>query len=155
MGAQSVSEGMIAGAAILVSFSYICNLHLLIALLITRLQARFLLTHDAELTAIGAETKIKYQKDYDFYLERLFKGTPWAISVMEYFNKEVFNASTALSDSTATAPSAPAPRTWEDNFLQELDNMDHVTCAPSPAHSIARTPSPALSTVAQKTVHMF
>jgi hypothetical protein len=67
----------------LVSFSYIRNLHLLIALLITRLQARFLLTHDAELTAIGAETKIEYQKDYDFYLECLFKGTPWAISVME------------------------------------------------------------------------
>ncbi|KAG2104298.1 hypothetical protein BD769DRAFT_1676277 [Suillus cothurnatus] len=131
MGAQSVSEGMIAGAAIL---------------------ARFLLTHDAELTAIGAETKIEYQKDYDFYLERLFKGTPWAISVMEYFNKEVFNASTALSDSTATAPSAPAPRTWEDDFLQELDNMDPVTCAPSPAHPIARTPSPALSTLSALSV---
>ncbi|KAG2080499.1 hypothetical protein BD769DRAFT_1684959 [Suillus cothurnatus] len=131
MGAQSVSEGMIAGTAIL---------------------AHFLLTHDAELTAIGAETKIKYQKDHDFYLERLFKGTPWAISVMEYFNKEVFNASTALSDSTATAPSAPAPRTWEDDFLQELDNMDPVTCAPSPAHSIARTPSPALSTLSALSV---
>ncbi|KAG1861215.1 hypothetical protein F4604DRAFT_1929795 [Suillus subluteus] len=69
MGAQSVSEGMIAGAAIL---------------------ARFLLTHNAKLTAIGAETKIGYQKDFNFYLEHLLKGTSWVISVMEYFNKEVF-----------------------------------------------------------------
>ncbi|KAG2134934.1 hypothetical protein BD769DRAFT_1664857 [Suillus cothurnatus] len=131
MGAQSVSEGMITGAAIL---------------------AHFLLTHDTKLTVIGVEMKIKYQKDYDFYLEHLFKGIPWAISMMEYFNKEVFNTSTVLSDSTATAPSAPVPHTWEDDFLQDLDNMDPVTCAPSPAHSIACTPSPALSTLSTLSV---
>ncbi|KAG1729318.1 uncharacterized protein EDB91DRAFT_1253063 [Suillus paluster] len=114
MGAQSVSEGMIAGAAILASFSY----------------ARFLLTHDAELTAMGAETKINYQKDYDFYLEYLFKSTPWAISCTYIYCTFRLCACT-----------------WEDDFLQELDNMDPVTHTPSPAHSIARTPSPVLSTL--------
>ncbi|KAG1861809.1 hypothetical protein DFJ58DRAFT_725653 [Suillus subalutaceus] len=126
MGAQSVSEGMIAGAAIL---------------------ARFLLTHDAKLTAIGAETKIDYQKDFDFYLERLLKGTPWAISVMEYFNKEVFNTTAAPSAPTSTVVPAAAPCTWEDDFLQELDNIDSVPHNASPSHSSARAPSPALSTL--------
>ncbi|KAG1747467.1 hypothetical protein EDB19DRAFT_1826190 [Suillus lakei] len=125
MGTQSVSEGMIAGAAIL---------------------AHFLLTHDAELTAIGSETKIDYQKDYDFYLEHLLKGTPWAISVMEYFNKEVFNTTTVPSAPTSTVLSAAAPRTWEDDFLQELDNLDPVTHDPSSTRSIAHAPSPSLST---------
>ncbi|KAG2091630.1 uncharacterized protein F5147DRAFT_779906 [Suillus discolor] len=102
MGAQSVTEGMIAGAAIL---------------------ARFLLTHDTELTATGAETKIDYQKDYDFYLEHLFKSSPWAIGVMEYFNKEVFNTRAALLSAPASVvPSASIPRTWEDDLLEELDN---------------------------------
>ncbi|KAG2128383.1 hypothetical protein BD769DRAFT_1667489 [Suillus cothurnatus] len=81
-------------------------------------------------SAYGGD-KIEYQKDYDFYLERLFKGTPWAISLLHL---------------------PPAPRTWEDDFLQELDNMDPVTCAPSPAHPIARTPSPALSTLSALSV---
>ncbi|OJA14586.1 hypothetical protein AZE42_13834, partial [Rhizopogon vesiculosus] len=124
MGAESVTEGMIAGAAILASFS----------------GARFLLTHDAELTATGAETKIDYQNDYDFYLERLFKGSPWAISVMEYFNKEVFNT-TAAPSSTPTSTSMSTPRTWEDEFLQELDNP--VAHAPSPALSALSTLSVA------------
>ncbi|KAG1801782.1 uncharacterized protein BJ212DRAFT_1581429 [Suillus subaureus] len=53
--------------------------------------ACFLLMHNPEFTAIGAETKINYQADYDFYLECLFKCMPWACSVMDYFNKEVFS----------------------------------------------------------------
>ncbi|KAG1850748.1 hypothetical protein C8R48DRAFT_778095 [Suillus tomentosus] len=120
MGVQSVSEGMIA---------------------------RFLLTHNAELMAIGAETKIDYQKDYDFYLECLLKGTPWAISVMEYFNKEVFNTTTTPSTPISMTLPAAAPRTWEDDFLQELDNLDPVIRHPSPARSLAhaRAPSPTLS----------
>ncbi|KAG1819617.1 uncharacterized protein BJ212DRAFT_1478852 [Suillus subaureus] len=67
--AQCVTEGLIVG---------------------TTVMARFLLMHDPEFTVIGAETKINYQADYDFYLEHLFKCTPWACSVMDYFNKEVF-----------------------------------------------------------------
>ncbi|KAG1874045.1 hypothetical protein C8R48DRAFT_669674 [Suillus tomentosus] len=143
MGAQSVSEGMIAGAAILASLPHIPYL----VLLIVRSQAHFLLTHDAELTAIGAETKINYQKDYDFYLECLLKGTPWAISVMEYFNKEVFNTTSTPSTPISTTLPAAAPRTWEDDFLQELDNLDPVICHPSPARSLAHAhaPSPTLS----------
>ncbi|KAG1899352.1 uncharacterized protein F5891DRAFT_1189795 [Suillus fuscotomentosus] len=143
MGTQSVSEGMIAGAAILASLPHIPYL----VLLIVRSQAHFLLTHDAELTAIGAETKIDYQKDYNFYLEHLLKGMPWAISVMEYFNKEVFNTTTTHSTPISTTLPAATPRTWEDDFLQELDNLDPVIRHPSPARSLAhaRAPSPTLS----------
>lgn len=104
------------------------------------------MTHDAELTAVGAETKIDYQKDFDFYLERLLKGTPWAISVMEYFNKEVFNTAVAPSAPASTVVPTAAPRTWEDDFLQELDNIESVPHNASPSHSSARrAPSPALS----------
>ncbi|KAG2738061.1 hypothetical protein P692DRAFT_20650338, partial [Suillus brevipes Sb2] len=99
--AQCVTEGLIAGAAVM---------------------ARFLLTHDPEFTATGAETKINYQADYNFYLERLFKRTPWACSVMNFFNKEVFNI-TSQSHAPASDDSytIPQPHTWEDNLLDELD----------------------------------
>ncbi|KAG1871857.1 hypothetical protein DFJ58DRAFT_837162 [Suillus subalutaceus] len=110
---QCVTEGLIAGAAIM---------------------ARFLLTHDQELTATGSATKIGYGQDYDFYLEHLFKRSSWAISVMDYYNREVFGTS-----SVSASPSAPSstsqPRTWEDNFLRQLE-------APAPAPP-ASTPAPA------------
>ncbi|KAG1718467.1 hypothetical protein EDB19DRAFT_1837993 [Suillus lakei] len=60
--------------------------------------ARFLLTHDPEFTVTGVETKINYQADYDFYLEHLFKRTPWACT-----------------------------RTWEDDLLNELDAPTRIT----------------------------
>ncbi|KIK43162.1 hypothetical protein CY34DRAFT_82254 [Suillus luteus UH-Slu-Lm8-n1] len=100
--AQCVTEGLIAGAAVM---------------------ARFLLTHDPEFTATGAETKINYQADYDFYLERLFKRTPWALSVMDYFNKEVFNiTSKSLPTTSNDIPSISQARTWEDDLLDALDS---------------------------------
>ncbi|KAG2144312.1 hypothetical protein DEU56DRAFT_910667 [Suillus clintonianus] len=99
--AQCVTEGSIAGAAVM---------------------ARFLLTHDPEFTATGAETKISYQADYDFYLERLFKRTPWACSVIDFFNKEVFDVtSRSLVPTSDNFPSATQARTWEDDLLDELD----------------------------------
>ncbi|KAG2141227.1 hypothetical protein DEU56DRAFT_911333 [Suillus clintonianus] len=99
--AQCVTEGLIAGAAVM---------------------ARFLLTHDPEFTATGAETKISYQADYNFYLERLFKRTPWACSVIDFFNKEVFDVtSRSLVPTSDDFPSATQARTWEDDLLDELD----------------------------------
>ncbi|KAG2339942.1 hypothetical protein BDR05DRAFT_1002873 [Suillus weaverae] len=99
--AQCITKGLIAGAAVM---------------------ACFLLTHDPEFTTTGAETKINYQADYDFYLERLFKRTPWAHSVMEYFNKEVFNiTSQSLPIASNDFPSATQAQTWEDNLLDALD----------------------------------
>ncbi|KAG2052461.1 hypothetical protein BDR06DRAFT_1009520 [Suillus hirtellus] len=119
--AQCVTEGLIAGAAVM---------------------AHFLLTHDPEFTATGAETKINYQADYDFYLERLFKRTPWACSVMNFFNKEVFNI-TSPSHAPASDDSytIPQPRTWEDDLLDELD-APIITQVSTPT---TRTPSPAAS----------
>ncbi|KAG1896432.1 uncharacterized protein F5891DRAFT_983440 [Suillus fuscotomentosus] len=118
---QCVTKGLIAGAAVM---------------------ARFLLTHDPEFTATGAETKINYQADYDFYLERLFKRTPWACSVMNFFNKEVFNI-TSPSHAPASDDSytIPQPRTWEDDLLDELD-APIITQVSTPT---TRTPSPAAS----------
>ncbi|KAG1901039.1 uncharacterized protein F5891DRAFT_1188161 [Suillus fuscotomentosus] len=113
---QCVTEGMIAGAAIL---------------------ARFLLSHDHELTAIGPATKIEYQQDFDFYLEWLFKRSSWAISVMDYYNREVFGTSLEPSAS-ATVPSISHSHSWEDDFLQQLDSE-------TPAHPPPPAPTPALS----------
>ncbi|KAG1847899.1 hypothetical protein F4604DRAFT_1935685 [Suillus subluteus] len=91
--------------------------------------------------SVSEETKIDYQKDLDFYLEHLYKSSPWAISVMEFFNREVFNTSMALSSApTSIVPSASIPRTWEDDLLEELDNP--VARTPSPALPVSRASSP-------------
>ncbi|KAG2123499.1 hypothetical protein BD769DRAFT_1389131 [Suillus cothurnatus] len=108
---QCVMEGLIAGAAIV---------------------ARFLLTHDQELTATGSATKIEYGQDYDFYLERLFKHSSWAISVIDYYNREVFGTS-SVSASLSAPLSTSQPRTWEDDFLQQLEAPAPAPPAPTPA----------------------
>ncbi|KAG2057488.1 hypothetical protein BDR06DRAFT_1005117 [Suillus hirtellus] len=113
---QCITEGMIAGAAIL---------------------ACFLLLHDHELTAIGPATKIKYQQDFNFYLEQLFKCSSWAISVMDYYNREVFGMSLEPSAS-ATVPSISHSHSWEDDFLQQLDSE-------TPTHPPPPAPTPTLS----------
>jgi hypothetical protein len=117
------------------SFIYLINVH-------WWFQVHFLLTHNPEFTVMGAETKINYQADYDFYLERLFKCTPWACSVMNFFNKEVFNI-TSQSHALASDDSytIPQPHTWEDDLLDELD-APIITQASTPT---TRTPSPATS----------
>lgn len=133
---QCITEGMIAGAAILVcALSYSELLSCLLTL--DHPQARFLLSHDHELTAIGPATKIEYQQDFDFYLERLFKRSSWAISVMDYYNREVFGMSLEPSAS-ATVPSISHSHSWEDDFLQQLDSE-------TPAHPPPPAPTPALS----------
>lgn len=82
-----------------------------------------MLTPDPELQAEGSETKIPYEKDYDFYLERLYKCSTWAIETMNFFNVGVFGNSKACEMSSELAvPSAP-PRTWEDDFLDNLDSV--------------------------------
>jgi len=109
-----------------------------------------LLTHDPEFTATGAETKINYQADYDFYLQHLFKRTPWASSVMNYFNKEVFDLDSQPQAASDLLPATAAqPRTWEDDLLDELDAPLPISTPPTSTTS-AMNPqalgSPSLST---------
>jgi hypothetical protein len=89
------------------------------------------LTHDTELTATESSTKIEYGQDYDFYLEWLFKRSPWAISVMDYYNREVFGTSSVLASASALS-STSQPQTWEDDFLQQLGAPASAS-APAPA----------------------
>jgi len=103
------------------------------------------LTHDQELTATGSATKIKYGQDYDFYLERLFKRSSWAISVMDYYNREVFGTS-SVSASLSAPSSTSQPRTWEDDFLQQLEAPAPAPPAPAPA-APAPAPAPTASTL--------
>jgi len=94
--------------------------------------------HDHELTAIGPSTKIEYQQDFDFYLRLLLKRSSWAISVIDYYNKEVFGSSPESIGAPASAPSpASEHRSWEDDFLQQLELPPQAT---SP-HSL-RVPTP-------------
>ncbi|KAG1868960.1 hypothetical protein DFJ58DRAFT_723373 [Suillus subalutaceus] len=81
------------------------------------------------LMATGSSTMIEYGQDYDFYLERLFKRSPWAIGMMDYYNREVFGASSVLASASALS-STSQPRTWEDDFLQQLEAP---ASAPAPA----------------------
>ncbi|KAF8835404.1 hypothetical protein BDN67DRAFT_1015591 [Paxillus ammoniavirescens] len=95
--------------------------------------AHYLLTPDTELQAVSSETKIPYEGDYDFYLERLYKRSTWVIETMNFFNIEVFGNNKAREKSSKpTVPSAPL-RTWEDDFLEDLDN------AGSPARTTTST----------------
>ncbi|KIK75891.1 hypothetical protein PAXRUDRAFT_171355 [Paxillus rubicundulus Ve08.2h10] len=114
-GVHSVTEGLVAGAAIFIS------------------QAHYLLTPDTELQAVGSETKIPYEGDYDFYLKHPYKCSTWVIEMMNFFNVEVFGNNKAHEKSSEpTVPSAPL-RTWENNFLEDLDN------AGSPAQTTTST----------------
>ncbi|KIN96116.1 hypothetical protein M404DRAFT_164126 [Pisolithus tinctorius Marx 270] len=107
MGMLSITEGLIAGACILV---------------------QFLLSHDPELSATGAETQVNYQSEYDFYLEKLFKASPWAVSMMNFFNQEVFRKGSQLANvKFEVFANVEQLHTWEDEFLDELNNID-PTC---------------------------
>ncbi|KIJ09893.1 hypothetical protein PAXINDRAFT_157791 [Paxillus involutus ATCC 200175] len=98
---HSVTEGLVAGAAIF---------------------ACYLLTPDTELQAVGSETKIPYKGDYDFYLEHLYKRSPWAIETMNFFNVKVFGNNKAREKSSEPTVSSAPLCTWEDDFLEDLDN---------------------------------
>ncbi|KAG2133603.1 uncharacterized protein EDB93DRAFT_1254814 [Suillus bovinus] len=129
---QCVTEGLIAGAAIVARFFH----------------------------------EIDYAQDFDFYLEQLFKRSPWATSVINYYNQEVFSMSSVLATSgTPTPPSASQPHTWEDDFLQQLEDpasapqtipipapqllsSSHITYAPT---SASRADMNAVATVNYQT----
>ncbi|KAG1846156.1 hypothetical protein C8R48DRAFT_779648 [Suillus tomentosus] len=98
-------------------------------------KACFLLTHDQELTVTGPATKIEYGQNFDFYLEQLFKRSPWAVSVINYYNKEVFGTSLVPATTSASSISASQSRTWEDDFLQQLED-------PASAPQAASVPVP-------------
>ncbi|KAI5988493.1 hypothetical protein F5J12DRAFT_915926 [Pisolithus orientalis] len=94
MGVLSITEGLIAGACILV---------------------QFLLSHDPELSA----TK------YNFYLKKLFKASPWAVSMMNFFNQEVFGKGSQLVNvKSEVFANMEQLHTWEDKFLDKLNNID-------------------------------
>ncbi|KAL4062638.1 hypothetical protein V8B97DRAFT_2026721 [Scleroderma yunnanense] len=67
MGANCVTEGMIAGLAIM---------------------AHYLLSHDTELSPEGNNTKIPYYDNFNFYVKLLFKCNNWSREVMDYYNED-------------------------------------------------------------------
>ncbi|KAG9310683.1 hypothetical protein JVU11DRAFT_9278 [Chiua virens] len=127
---QSVTEGLIATAAIFFL-----------------LEARYLLTPDPKLQAVGSETKISYEADYDFYLERLLKRSDWAIKTINFFNTGIFGSKKDSNLSTEpTVLSAPS-RTWEDDFLDDLDNAqaELAVQVPTSASSITQPTTNTIS----------
>ncbi|KAF8837801.1 hypothetical protein BDN67DRAFT_982973 [Paxillus ammoniavirescens] len=122
---HSVTEGLIALAAIFV---------------------HYLLSPDPELQIVGSETKIPYEADYDFYLEHLFKHSKWAINTVSWFNTELFGSKQQTNVATEpTAPPAPT-HTWEDDFLDSLDNAMEpavpvlIGTLEDPVHSLPPSP---------------
>ncbi|KAI6103320.1 hypothetical protein EDD16DRAFT_1515303 [Pisolithus croceorrhizus] len=122
----SVTKGLVAGAATL---------------------ACFLLLADPELGAVGAMMGIPYHDDFDFYLQHLFKCSTWAIDVMDNTNQEVFGTKSKLisKDLPDVVSNLPA-HTWEDNFLDEMEN-DTIASASMPltnTMNLSHSPSPPL-----------
>ncbi|KIM64441.1 hypothetical protein SCLCIDRAFT_115263, partial [Scleroderma citrinum Foug A] len=99
LGANSVTEGLITAAAVV---------------------ARFLLSHDEEFVPVGEKTGIHYEDDFDHYLSLLFKGNNWAINVITFYNQAVFGESQNEVDQSTPSLADPT-RTWEDEFLRELE----------------------------------
>lgn len=86
------------------------------------LKAHYLLTPDSELQTVGSETKIPYKADYDFYLQCLLKHSNWAIKTINFFNTGIFGSKKVDTISNElTVPSTPS-HSWEDDFLDDLDN---------------------------------
>ncbi|KIJ11285.1 hypothetical protein PAXINDRAFT_15821 [Paxillus involutus ATCC 200175] len=129
MGAQCVTEGLVAGVAII---------------------ARYPLTHNVELSHEGTQTKIPYREDYDFYLKHLFKRTAWSQEVMEYYNNGAFgNCAVSNTSKALTSTTVPAqrPRSWEDDFLDEMDQDPDVfdeLPVPSAVSAPSQTAAPQL-----------
>ncbi|KAI5994113.1 hypothetical protein F5J12DRAFT_785895 [Pisolithus orientalis] len=80
----------------------------------------------------GACILVNYQSEYDFYLEKLFKASPWAVSMMNFFNQEVFGKGSQLANvKSEVFANVEQLHTWEDEFLDELDNID-----PTESHTL-------------------
>ena len=94
-----------------------------------------MLTLDPELQAVGSETKIPYEEDYDFYLECLLKCSNWAIETINFFNIGIFGSKKVEDTSTAlTVPPAPS-HTWEDDCLDDLDSGEPAAQMPTSTSS--------------------
>jgi hypothetical protein len=72
----------------------------------------------------GGETGIRYQHDFEFYLELLFKpgNKAWALDVLNCFNEGVFRKKGAAPSSSVPASIQDIPNSWEDNILAQLGN---------------------------------
>ncbi|KAG6370445.1 hypothetical protein JVT61DRAFT_12064 [Boletus reticuloceps] len=113
MGAQTVTEGLIAGTATIV---------------------RYLLSHDREFSVKGEATGISYQKDFQFYLKLLLhpERRRWALDVIEFFNIGVFSTKSSAAQSADNATSvASHVRSWEDELLSEIGNDFEPPVSPS------------------------
>ncbi|KAI9459619.1 hypothetical protein HD554DRAFT_2041845 [Boletus coccyginus] len=109
-GVHSITEGLVATAAIM---------------------ACFLLTSNPALTETGAITCIPYRADYDFYLKWLFKRSCWANEVMDLFNCKIFGQeshSTAPGSDLASFGGIAVPsHSWKDDLLKQMDNSTQVS----------------------------
>lgn len=79
-----------------------------------------MLSHDEEFVPVGEKTGIHYKDNFDHYLSLLFKGNNWAINVITFYNRAVFGESQSEVDQS-TPSLADSTRTWEDEFLRELE----------------------------------
>ncbi|KIJ61049.1 hypothetical protein HYDPIDRAFT_31751 [Hydnomerulius pinastri MD-312] len=64
--------------------------------------------------------------------------TQWALKVMDFFNAEVFGKATISMTVTNAPPAVALACTWEDDFLDKLDNP----IAPSAASVVVPPPAP-------------
>ena len=110
-----------------------------------------MLTHDREFTCIGTETQIPYQGDFEFYLARLFRHDHWALSVMEFVNRGVFDTSYAGSDPTPPSESTPPEDVWEAAMLDEMDNYKDAPPSPAGPAPPMSVPVPTVRTSATVT----
>ncbi|KAI6039521.1 hypothetical protein EDC04DRAFT_2895200 [Pisolithus marmoratus] len=115
------------------------------------IKACFLLSANPELGAVGVVMGIPYHNDFDFYLQHLFKHMNWTIDDMDGINQEVFSMKSKLtSNNLPDAVSDPAPCTWEDDFLDEMENGTTALASVLPTnamnipHSHSPPPPPSL-----------
>ncbi|KAI6142194.1 hypothetical protein BKA82DRAFT_34564 [Pisolithus tinctorius] len=94
--------------------------------------ARYLLSSDRELTTIGEESGLKYQDDFEYFIELLSDPSKreWSLEVMEFINQGVWNTSSCASTNTALDSSnvdASVAPTWESDILAQLNGPQRPT----------------------------
>ncbi|KAI5988874.1 hypothetical protein F5J12DRAFT_898070 [Pisolithus orientalis] len=113
--------------------------------------ARYLLSSDRELTTIGEESRLKYQDDFEYFIELLSDPSKreWSLEVMEFINQGMWNTSSCASTNTALDSSnvdASVAPTWESDILAQLNGPQRPTPPshmPTPDSSFDSNPASA------------
>ncbi|KIK90458.1 hypothetical protein PAXRUDRAFT_14347 [Paxillus rubicundulus Ve08.2h10] len=100
--------------------------------------ARYLLSNDCELATVSEESGLTYQDDFEYFFELLSNPAKqeWALEVMNFVNKGVWNKPHQPSANAALHTSAAAETpSWESDILAQLNGPLTQSQQHTPPHN--------------------